>query len=162
MQYTKHIGITIPAKALEGAVSIVTGNGVAGDTNVPHVASPIAKGDAVAIVDNDNVNGFVVKKATGDSSEIIIGFAHDKPEFGKDPTTGLNQNQAIAADALRQCGVETVFTDIREVTAKTGEGIDAGDYVEFGTSGKFEKANSATPILCLKGQTTDNKIIIGE
>lgn len=162
MKFNKHIGITIPAKALEGAVSIVTGNGVQGDITAPVVASPIGKGDAVALVDNDSIDAFVVKKATGSASEIVIGFAHDKPEFDKDPTVGLTQNQAIAADALRQLGVETVFTDIREVTAKAGEGIDAGDYVEFGTSGKFEKSDSATPIIALKGQTTDNKIIIGE
>lgn len=161
MEFNKHIGITIPAKALEGAISIVSGNGVQGDIDVPTVAAPIVKGDAVALVHNANIDGFVVTKATGTEGEIIIGFAHDRPEFNKDPTTSLTQNQAIAADALRQCGVETVFTDIRVVKAKTGEGIQAGDKVVFGSSG-FEKDNINGVILCLKGQTSENTIIIGE
>lgn len=161
MEFNKHIGITIPAKAIEGAISIVEGNGVQGDIDVPTVAAPIAKGDAVALVHNANIDGFVVQKATGTQGEIIIGFAHDRPEFNKDPTTTLTQNQAIAADALRQLGVETIFTDIRTVKAKASEGIQAGDKVVFGANG-FEKDNTNGTILCLKGQTTDNKIIIGE
>ena len=161
MEFNKHTGITIPAKAIEGAISIVSGNGVQGDISVPTVATPIKKGDAVALVHNANIDGFVVKKATGASGEIIIGFAHDRPEFDKDPTTALTQNQAITADALRQCGVETIFTDIRTVKAKTGEGIQAGDKVVFGASG-FEKDNTNGTILCLKGQTSKNTIIIGE
>lgn len=161
MEFTKHIGITIPAKAIEGAISIVEGNGVQGDITAPVVAAPIKKGDAVALVHNANIDGFVVQKATGTAGEIIIGFAHDRPEFDKDPTTALTQNQAIAADALRQLGVETTFTDIRVVKAKTGEGIQAGDKVVFGASG-FEKDNTNGTILCLKGQTSENTIIIGE
>lgn len=161
MEFNKHIGITIPAKAIEGAISIKTGNGVQGDISVPTVATPITKGDAVALVHNANIEGFVVQKATGAQGEIIIGFAHDRPEFDKDPTTALTQNQAIAADALRQLGVETIFTDIRTVKAKASEGIQAGDKVVFGANG-FEKDNTNGTILCLKGQTSENTIIIGE
>ena len=161
MEFNKHIGITIPAKALEGAISIVEGNGVQGDITAPVVATPIKKGDAVALVHNANIDGFVVQKATGASGEIIIGFAHDRPEFDKDPTIALTQNQAIAANALRQVGVETTFTDIRVVKAKASEGIQAGDKVVFGASG-FEKDNTNGTILCLKGQTSKNTIIIGE
>lgn len=161
MEFNKHIGITIPAKAIEGAISIQTGNGVQGDISVPTVATPIKKGDAVALVHNANIEGFVVQKATGAQGEIIIGFAHDRPEFDKDPTTALTQNQAIAADALRQLGVETIFTDIRTVKAKASEGIQAGDKVVFGANG-FEKDNTNGTILCLKGQTSENTIIIGE
>lgn len=161
MEFNKHIGITIPAKAIEGAISIVEGNGVQGDITAPTVATPIKKGDAVALVNNANIDGFVVQKATGTSGEIIIGFAHDRPEFDKDPTTGLTQNQAIAADALRQLGVETIFTDIRTVKAKASEGIVAGDKVVFGANG-FEKDNTNGTILVLKGQTSENTIIIGE
>lgn len=160
MEFNKHIGITIPAKALEGAISIVEGNGVQGDITAPIVASPIKKGDAVALVHNASINGFIVQKATG-SNGTIIGFAHDRPEFADDPTTPLTQNQAIAADALRQLGVETTFTDIRVVKAKSGENIAAGDLVKLGSSG-FEKDNTNGTILCLKGQTTKNTIIIGE
>ena len=160
MEFNKNIGITIPAKAIEGAISIVEGNGVQGDITAPAVATPIKKGDAVALVHNANINGFVVQKATGNNG-VIIGFAHDRPEFDKDPATPLTQNQAIAADALRQLGVETTFTDIRVVKAKASEGIQAGDKVVFGANG-FEKDNTHGTILCLKGQTTDNKIIIGE
>jgi len=161
MEFNKHIGITIPAKALEGAISIVEGNGVQGDITAPVVATPIKKGDAVALIHNANIDGFVVQKAAGTENEIIIGFAHDRPEFADDPTVGLTQNQAIAADALRQVGVETIFTDIRTVKAKESEGIQAGDRVVFGANG-FEKDNTNGTILCLKGQTSDNKIIIGE
>lgn len=161
MEFNKHIGITIPAKAIEGAISIVKGNGVQGDLSVPVVASPVSKGDAVAIVDNDSVDGFVIQKATGAEGEVIIGFCHDRPEFADDPTTALTQSQAISGDALRQCGVETTFVDIRKVKAKANEGIDAGDYVVFGANG-FEKSQTATGIICLKGQTTNNEIIIGE
>ncbi len=160
MEFNKHIGITIPAKSLEGAISIVESNGVQGDITAPVVATPIKKGDAVALVHNANIDGFVVQKATGNNG-VIIGFAHDRPEFAEDPTTPLTQNQAIAADALRKLGVETTFTDIRVVKAKTGEGIQAGDRVVLGTSG-FEKDNTNGTILCLKGQTTENTIIIGE
>ncbi len=161
MSFNKHIGITIPAKALEGAISIVEGNGVQGDITAPAVAAPITKGDAVALVHNANIDGFVVQKAAGTEGEIIIGFAHDKPEFSVDPTVGLTQNQAIAADALRKLGVETVFTDIRTVKAKASEGIQAGDRVVFSADG-FKKDNTNGTILCLKGQTSENKIIIGE
>ena len=161
MEFNKHIGITIPAKALEGAISIVTGNGVQGDITAPVVGTPIKKGDAVALVHNTNIDGFVVQKATGTEGEIIIGFAHDRPEFADDPTTSLTQNQAIAADALRQLGVETIFTDIRVVKAKANEGIQAGDKVVFSANG-FKKDNTNGTILCLKGQTSENTIIIGE
>lgn len=161
MEFTKHIGITIPAKAIEGAISIVTGQGVQGDLSVPTVATPVKKGDAVAIVDNDNVEGFVIQKATGAEGEVIIGYVHDRPEFADDPTTALTQTQAISDDTLRQCGVETTFTDIRKVKAKANEGIDAGDDVAFSANG-FVKSQTATGIICLKGQTTDNEIIIGE
>lgn len=161
MEFTKHIGITIPAKALEGAISIVNGTGVQGDLSIPTVATPIAKGDAVALVDNDSIDGFVVQKATGAQGEVIIGFCHDRPEFADDPTTALTQAQAISDDVLRQCGVETTFTSIRKVKAKANEGIDAGDSVAFSADG-FVKSQTATGIICLKGQTTDNEIIIGE
>jgi len=155
-------GITIPAKAVEGAVSIVETVSVTGDGKKPSVASPVKQGDAVAIVGDDGEYPYIAK-ATG-ANGAIIGFAHDHPEYDVDPTQGYTENQAKSADVLRKCGVETVFSDIRTVPAKASEAIKAGMYVEFSTDGWKKTASSGTTksdAIALIGQTSADEIVIG-
>lgn len=156
MTYNNFKGITIPCKAVEGAISIVETDSVTGDGKKPTVANKIHQGDAVAIVGD-----FRVELAEG-SNGVIIGFAHDHPEWDVDPTTNYTKAQAIAANMLKNIGVETPFTDVRTVPAKSGEGISAGDYVEFGANGQsFEKSDSETNMIALAGQNSDDEIVIG-
>lgn len=155
-------GITIPAKAVEGAVSIVEYVSVTGDGKKPKVANPVAQGDAVAIVGDDGKHP-LVSKATG-ANGVIIGFCHDHPEYDIDPTQGYTENQAKAADVLRKCGVDTVFSDVRTVPAKASEAITAGMYVEFSTDGWKKTASSGTTesnAIALVGQTSDDEIVVG-
>jgi len=156
-----HKGITFPAKALEGAISIVETVSVTGDGKKPSLASPVKQGDAVAIAGDDGEYPYI--KAAG-ANDIVIGFAHDHPEYDVDPTEGMTENAAKTADLLRKCGVETVFTDIRTVPAKASEAITAGMYVEFSTSGWKKTASSGTTAsnaICLIGQSSDDEITIG-
>ena len=155
-------GITIPAKAVEGAVSIVETVSVTGDGKKPSVASPVKQGDAVAIVGDDGEYPYIAK-ATG-ANGVIIGFAHDHPEYDVDPTQGYTENQAKSADVLRKCGVETVFSDIRTVPAKASEAIKAGMYVEWSVDGWKKTASSGTTksdAIALIGQTSADEIVIG-
>ena len=153
-------GITIPVTAVEGVVTFVDTVSVTGDSKKPTLANPIKQGDAVAIIED-----FQVEKAAGNNGPII-GFAHDHPEYDVDPTTNYTKAQAIAAGVLCECGVETVFSDVRTVPAKSGESITAGMYVTFHTDGQqfVKTASSGTTVsdmICLSGQTTDNEIVIG-
>jgi hypothetical protein len=155
-------GITIPAKAVEGAVSIVDYVSVTGDGKKPSVASPVKQGDAVVIAGDDGHYPYI-KKANG-SNGIIIGFAHDHPEYDVDPTQGYTENQAKSADVLRKCGVDTVFSDVRTVPAKASEAITAGLYVEFSADGWKKTSSSGTTVsdaICLVGQNSDDEIVIG-
>ena len=104
-----------------------------------------------------------IAKATG-SNGVVIGFCHDHPEYDVDPIKGYTENQAKTADMLRKCGVETVFSDVRTVPAKTSEAITAGLYVEWSADGWKKTASSGTTksdAICLIGQTSDNEIVIG-
>lgn len=155
-------GITIPAKAVEGAISIVNTVSVTGDGPKPSVAAPVKQGDAVAIIGDDGEYPYIAK-ATG-SNGVVIGFCHDHPEYDVDPTTGYTENQAKAADMLRKCGVETVFTDVRTVPAKASEAITAGMYVVWSADGWKKTASSGTTesdAIALVGQTSDDEITIG-
>ena len=155
-------GITIPAKALEGAVSIVETVSVTGDGPKPSVAKPIAQGDRLAIV-GDNGEEPYVAKADG-TNGVTIGFAHDHPEYELDPTTPYTENQAKTAGVLRNVGVETPFTDVRTVPAKASEAITAGMYVEWSVDGWKKTASSGTTVsdaICIIGQSAENEIVIG-
>ena len=155
-------GITIPAKAVEGAISISQTVSVTGDGQEPSVAAPVKQGDAVAIIGDDGEYPYIAK-ATG-SNGVVIGFCHDHPEYDVDPIKGYTENQAKTADMLRKCGVETVFADVRTVPAKTSEAITAGLYVEWSADGWKKTASSGTTksdAICLIGQTSDNEIVIG-
>ena len=157
-----HKGITIPAKAVEGAISIANTVSVTGDGKKPSVAAPVKQGDAVAIIGDDGEYPYIAK-ATG-SNGVVIGFCHDHPEYDVDPIKGYTENQAKTADMLRKCGVETVFADVRTVPAKASEAITAGLYVEWSADGWKKTASSGTTksdAICLIGQTSDNEIVIG-
>jgi hypothetical protein len=155
-------GITIPAKAVEGAISISETVSVTGDGQEPSVAAPVKQGDAVAIIGDDGEYPYIAK-ATGNNG-VIIGFCHDHPEYDVDPIKGYTENQAKTADMLRKCGVETVFADVRTVPAKASEAITAGLYVEWSADGWKKTASSGTTksdAICLIGQTSDDEIVIG-
>ena len=150
--------ITIPVTVKEGAISIVETVSVNGDGKKPVVASPVKQGDAVVLT------GDLQVEAADGTNGPVIGFVHDHPEFEVDPTTGYTQAQAITAGMLRQCGVETAFTDVRTVSAKSGESITAGLYVEFSADGWKKTASSGTTksdAIALVGQNSDDKIVIG-
>lgn len=151
-------GIILPMKAVEGAISIVNTVSVHGDNKAPSVASPVKQGDAVAITGD-----FQVEKATG-SNGVVIGFAHDHPEYEVDPTTNYTKTQAVNAGMLRNVGVETVFADVRTVPAKASESITPGLYVEWSADGWKKTASSGTTksdAIALTTQGSDDKIVIG-
>ena len=150
-----HKGIVIPVTVVEGNITIADTVSVKGDKQEPTLSNRVKQGEAVAIIGD-----FRVEKADG-SNGPVIGFVHDHPEYSIDPVQNYTKAQAIAAEMLRQCGVETKFTDIREVPAKASEGIVAGDYVEVGADGQsFEKASDVTDIICLAGQDENDIITI--
>ena len=153
-----HKGIVIPCKAQEGAISIAETVSVTGDGKKPVVAAPIKQGDAVALVGD-----LQVAKATG-ANGVVIGFAHDHPEFDVDPTKGYTQAAAITAGMLRNIGVETAFADVRTVPAKASESITPGLYVEFSADGWKKTASSGTTksdAIALTTQGSDDTIVIG-
>ena len=78
-------GITIPAKAVEGAISISQTVSVTGDGPEPSVAAPVKQGDAVAIIGDDGKYPYIAK-ATG-SNGVVIGFCHDHPEYDSEAIT---------------------------------------------------------------------------
>ena len=153
-----HKGIIIPVKAVEGAISIAETVSVNGDGKKPVVAAPIKQGDAVAITGD-----LQVEKADG-TNGVVIGFAHDHPEYDVDPTQSYTKAAAISAGKLRKCGVETAFSDVRTVPAKASEAITAGMYVEWSADGYKKTASSGTTAsdsIALVGQTADDEIVIG-
>lgn len=152
-------GITIPVKAEEGKIDIVTTNSVVGKEKKPVLQYPLEKGDAVELTDE-----LLVQKATGDKP--VIGFVHDNPEFvgGYEPAEPYTAAQAKSAGVLRECGVESVFKAVRTVPAKSSNGITAGMYVEFSTDGFKQTSSSGTTAssyIALTDQTTDNKVVVG-
>ena len=153
-----HKGIIIPVKAKEGAISISETVSVTGDSKKPVVASPVKQGEEVVLT------GDLQVAAADGTNGVVIGFVHDHPEFEVDPTKAYTQAQAISADMLRQCGVETAFADVRTVKAKASEAITAGMYVEFSADGWKKTASSGTTksdAIALVGQTSDDEIVIG-
>jgi hypothetical protein len=153
-----HNGIVIPVQAVEGAISIAETVSVNGDGKKPVVAAPIKQGDAVAITGD-----LQVEKADG-TNGVVIGFAHDHPEYDVDPTQAYTKAQAISAGKLRKCGVETAFSDVRTVPAKASEAITAGMYVVWSADGYKKTASSGTTVsdsIALVGQTADDEIVIG-
>ncbi len=151
-------GIILPVKAVEGAITIKDTVSVTGDGPKRTVATPVKQGDAVAITGD-----LQVEKATG-SNGTVIGFVHDHPEYDIDPVKDYTKAQAIAADMLRKCGVETPFTDVRTVDAKASESITPGMYVEWSADGYKKTASSGTTVsdtIALTTQGTDNRIVIG-
>ena len=153
-----HKGIVIPVKAVEGAISIAETVSVNGDGKKPVVAAPIKQGDAVAITGD-----LQVEKADG-TNGVVIGFAHDHPEFDVDPTKAYTKAQAISAGMLRNVGVETAFTDVRTVPAKASEAITAGMYLVWSADGYKKTASSGTTVsdtIALTAQSSDDTVVIG-
>lgn len=151
-------GIILPVKAVEGNITITDTVSVTGDGKKPALANAVKQGDAVAIVGD-----LQIEKATG-SNGTVIGFVHDHPEYDIDPTKNYTKAQAISADMLRQCGVETPFTIVRTVDAKASESITPGMYVEWSADGYKKTASSGTTVsdtIALTTQGTDNRIVIG-
>lgn len=151
-------GIIIPVTAVEGTITISDAVSVHGDSKAIVLSAPVKQGDAVAITGD-----FQVEKATG-SNGVVIGFAHDHPEYDIDPTTNYTKTQAVNAGMLRKCGVETVFADVRTVPAKASESITPGMYVEWSADGWKKTASSGTTksdAIALTTQGTDNVIVIG-
>ena len=153
-----HKGIVIPVKAVEGAISIAETVSVNGDGKKPVVAAPIKQGDAVAITGD-----LQVEKADG-TNGVVIGFAHDHPEFDVDPSKAYTKAQAISAGVLRNVGVETAFTDVRTVDAKASEAITAGMYLVWSADGYKKTASSGTTVsdtIALTAQSSDDTVVIG-
>ena len=148
-------GVRTPFDAIEGNISIVEDAGAFGATKRPVLASPLEKGDAVAIDDE-----FRVKKAT--SSDFIIGWAFNNGKWknGIEPRVNYTQAQAKSADMLRQFVIETIFRKIVTLPAKASEGISAGDFCSL--KPELEKAQSATEIVALTDQdATANRVVVG-
>ena len=155
-------GIILPCKIVEGAISINDTVSVTGDGKKPSLANQAKQGDKVVILGEQN-GMLSVEKADG-SNGTPIGFVHDHPEYDIDPVKAYTKAQAIAADMLRKCGVETPFTDVRTVDAKASESITAGMYVEWSADGYKKTASSGTTVsdtIALTAQGTDNRIVIG-
>jgi len=151
-------GIILPCKAVEGTITITETVSVKGDSKAPVLSAPIKQGEEVAITGD-----FQVEKATG-SNGVVIGFAHDHPEYDVDPIKNYTKAQAIAAGMLRNIGVETPFVDVRTVDAKASESITPGMYVEWSADGWKKTASSGTTksdAIALTTQGTENRITIG-
>lgn len=151
-------GIIIPCKAVEGTITIATTASVTGDGKAPVLSAPVKQGDAVAITGD-----LQVEKADG-TNGVVIGFAHDHPEYDVDPSKNYTKAQAISAGMLRNVGVETVFADVRTVPAKASESIAPGMYVEWSADGYKKTASSGTTksdAIALTTQGTDNVIVVG-
>ena len=151
-------GIILPCKAVEGTISIANTASVTGDGKAPVLSAPVAPGDAVAITGD-----LQVEKADG-TNGVVIGFAHDHPEFDVDPTKAYTKAQAISDGMLRNVGVETAFTDVRTVPAKASEAITAGMYLVWSADGYKKTASSGTTVsdtIALTAQSSDDTVVIG-
>lgn len=155
-------GIILPAKIVEGAISIKDTVSVTGADKKPTLSNQARVGKELAIVGHDGEYP-LVELADG-TNGVVIGFLHDNPEYDMDPIKDYTKAQAISAGMLRKCGVETTFVDIRTVDAKASESITPGMYVEWSADGWKKTASSGTTksdALALSTQGTDNRIIIG-
>ena len=151
-------GIILPCKAVEGTITIAETASVTGDGKAPVLSAPVKQGDAVAITGD-----LQVEKADG-TNGVVIGFAHDHPEYDVDPSTNYNKAQAISAGMLRNVGVETSFTDVRTVDAKASESITPGMYLVWSADGYKKTASSGTTVsdtIALTAQDSDDKVVIG-
>lgn len=162
MELNMFNGIILPCKVVEGTISIKDTVSVTGDGKKPTLSNQAHQGDAVVIL-GEQKGMLLVEKADG-SNGTRIGFVHDHPEYDVDPIKDYTKAQALTADMVRKCGVETVFTDVRTVDAKASESITAGMYVEWSADGYKKTASSGTTVsdtIALTAQGTDNRIIIG-
>ena len=151
------LGVVVPFKCHEGAISIVETHGIGGNLLEPHLASPIKKGVKVKL-DGDMA---VTAASTGD---VVIGIAYANPiDFEVNPTQAYTAAQAKAANMLRECSIETIFKKVVWVKCKSGESIAVGDYLEYGSSDidEFEEADSASDIIALTAIDSDDMVVAG-
>lgn len=151
-------GIVLPCKIVEGAISIKDTVSVTGDSKKPTLANQGNQGDAVAIVGD-----LLVEVADG-TNGTVIGYLHDHPEYDVDPVKDYTKAQAISAGMLRNCGVDTPFTDVRTVDAKASESITPGMYLVWSADGYKKTASSGATVsdtIALTTQGSDNRVVIG-
>ena len=152
------LGAVCPFKCKEGDISIDTINSAHGDIIGPKVASPLAKGDWVEL-DGD----MTVKALT--TSGVRLGFVANTPKWDVDPTTAMNQSAAVSAGALREAGIETIFTKIMTVDV-TGT-VNAGNYLvdDTTTAGNFKQSASSgateSDVIALTAKDSNNQVIAG-
>lgn len=150
-------GVTTGFKCEEGTITITETHGVGGTKIEPHLSAPIKKGIKVKLTGDMRV----AKATTG---SVVIGVAAANPlDFEINPTEDYTQAQAISADMLRECSIETIFKKIERVKCKSGESIAVGDYLEYGSTDidEFEEADSASDIIALTAIDSDDEVIAG-
>lgn len=151
------LGVTLAFKCHEGAISIVETHGVGGNQIEPHLANPIKKEKKVTL------DGDMSVKPAG-TGDLVIGIAAANPlDFEINPTKDYTAAQAISADMLRECSIETIFKKVRTVKCKNGQSIAVGDYLKYGSSNidEFEESNAATSIIALTAIDGDNTVVAG-
>ena len=153
------LGVVCPFKCKEGDISIDTINSAHGDIIGPKVASPFKKGDWVEL-DGD----MTVKPLT--TSGVRLGYVANNPKWEPvEPTTAMNQSAAVSAGALREAGIETIFTKILTVDV-TGT-VNAGNYLvdDTTTAGNFKQSASsgttASDVIALTAKDSNNQVIAG-
>lgn len=152
------LGAVAPFQAKEGTITITETAGIGGIRKEPVLSAAIAKGKAVTLDSEMTV------KVAG-SSDTIIGVAYNTPRWpAAEPRTNYTQAQATSAGMLREVAVETVFKKIETMDAKASEGITAGKYLVWKSTG-FELSSSSgateTAFMALSAQDTNNRVIVG-
>ena len=135
--------IDLPFDVVEGNYTVQEGviEG-SGNTDVGYFASPVHKGDFVALTSNP----WEVKVAG--SSDTIIGEVIDNPQFYGD------RPQASATDGSytrRKATVRLWGDYVKSLTLKAdNSAVAVGDSIKYTGSGKFDKNNSATDSIALE------------
>ena len=152
------LGVVAPFKAKEGSITMKNGATAHGNIKVPVLSAELNKGDYVTL-DSE----MTVKKA-GDS-DTIFGIVYNTPKWtGVEPAADYNQSQAVSAGLLREVGIDTIFKKILTVPAKASEGITAGIYLVFKTTGMELSSSSgatATDYVALSAQDSNDLVVVG-
>lgn len=151
------LGVVTAFKCHEGNITMEKTHGVGGNQIKPQCSIPIEQYMKVTLSGD-----MTVKKAT--AGDIVIGYAYANPmDWEVEPRTNYTQEQAILANMIRECSIETIFKKIERVTCKNGESIAVGDYIKYGATNidEFEEADSKTNIIALTAIDSDNEVIVG-
>jgi len=123
----------------EGALTMVTTQGVGGDLTRPQVANPVSEGDPVKIAGDK----LFVKCSAGDAP---IAYAHANPmDWDVEPTA----DAADGAYPRRYCALEFVGRKILTVPLEAANSaVTYGDYIKIGatTVGKYDKGTSSNGV----------------